>query len=230
MSEDRDAFEQTPYAPPEGATEIVLIRHGASATAVAGTKFPLIDGRGDPPLGEPGLRQAESVAEHLAGEPLTRLYVTNLRRTQQTAAPLAAATGLEPVVVPELAEVRLGDFEGGEYRVRAGRGDPIIKRVFSEQRWDVIPNAESLEDLGARVRAGIDRIVGETGPDAVAAAVVHGAVLGELCRQATGSEPFAFVHADNASITRIVVMPTGRWLLRSFNQITHLAVRTGPAG
>jgi probable phosphoglycerate mutase len=114
--------------------------------------------------------------------------------------------------------------------VRAGRGDPIIKRVFAEQRWDVIPGAESLESLGARVRAGIERIVDETGPDAVAAAVVHGAVIGELCRQATDSRPFAFVHADNGSVSRIVVLRTGRWLLRSFNHISHLPVHTRPAG
>jgi probable phosphoglycerate mutase len=229
MSE-RDGFEQHPYALPEGATEIVLIRHGASAAALPGARFPLVDGRGDPPLAEAGERQAQAIASHLAGEPLNALYVTTLQRTQQTAAPLAAATGLRPAVVGELAEVGLGDWEGGEYRVRAGRGDPIIKRVFSEQRWDIIPGAESLESLGTRVRAGIERIVAETGPDAVAAAVVHGAVIGELCRQATDSRPFAFVHADNGSLSRIVVLPSGRWLLRSFNHISHLTVRTGPAG
>jgi probable phosphoglycerate mutase len=229
MSE-RDGFEQHPYALPEGATEVVLIRHGASAAAVPGARFPLVDGRGDPPLAEAGERQAQAIGAHLAGEGLKRLYVTTLRRTHQTAAPLAAATGLRPTVVGELAEVGLGDWEGGEYRVRAGRGDPIIKRVFAEQRWDIIPGAESLESLGARVRAGIERIVAETGPDAVAAAVVHGAVIGELCRQATDSRPFAFVHADNGSLSRLVVFPGGRWLLRSFNHISHLRVRTGPAG
>ena len=38
-------------------------------------------------------------------EPLSRLFVTPLRRTQETAAPLAARLGLEPVVIPELREV-----------------------------------------------------------------------------------------------------------------------------
>jgi probable phosphoglycerate mutase len=229
MSE-RDGFEQHPYALPEGATEVVLIRHGASAAALPGARFPLVDGRGDPPLAEAGRRQAQAIGSHLADEPLKGLYVTTLQRTHQTAAPLADATGLEPTVVQELAEVRLGDWEGGEYRVRAGRGDPLIKRMFAEERWDIIPNAESLESLGARVRTGFERIVSETGPDAVAAAVVHGAVIGELCRQATDSRPFAFVHADNGSLSRIVVYPSGRWLLRSFNHISHLPVRTGPAG
>lgn len=129
-----------------------------------------------------------------------------------------------------LREVYLGEWEGGLLRKMVADGHPVSQQVLAEERWDVIPGAEPLESLGARVRAGIERIVAETGPDAVAAAVVHGAVIGELCRQATDSRPFAFVHADNGSLSRIVVFPSGRWLLRSFNHISHLPVRTGPAG
>jgi probable phosphoglycerate mutase len=221
---DRDGFEQSPLTLPEGATEVLLIRHGSSAPAVPGVRFPLVDGRGDPPLSEAGHAQARAVAGRLAEEGLRRLYVTPLRRTHETAAPLAAATGLVPDVVAELAEVRLGDWEGGEYRVRAGRGDPIVKAVFEQQRWDLIPGGESLDVLGARVRLGMQRIVAETGPDAVAAVVVHGAVIGELCRQATDSRPFAFVHSDNGSLSRIIVSDDGRWMLRSFNDTTHLGV------
>jgi probable phosphoglycerate mutase len=170
------------------------------------------------------------VGERLRHEPLSRLFVSTLRRTQETAEPLAAATGVEPLVVPDLAEVRLGEFEGGEYRVRAGRDDPIIQQVFAEERWDAIPGAESLDELGRRVRSAVEHIVEETGPDATAVAFAHGAVIGELCRQATESRPFAFVHADNGSISRLVVQGDGCWLLRSFNDISHLSVTTGPAG
>jgi 2,3-bisphosphoglycerate-dependent phosphoglycerate mutase len=222
---------QKPFTLPEGATEIVLVRHGSSAKAVEGSRFPMIDGRGDPPLAEPrGHEQARAVAERLADEGLSRLFITTLMRTAQTAAPLAEKTGLEPVVVPELAEVRLGDWEGGEYRLRAMKGDPVVWRAFEEERWDVIPGGESPEEIETRVRAGLDRIVTETGPGATAAAVVHGGIIGELCRLATGSRPFAFIHADNGSISRLVVMPGGRLLLRSFNDVNHLPVLTGPAG
>lgn len=229
-SEHRVAAVQRPFSLPPGATEIILIRHGASAAALPGAKFPLVDGRGDPPLSDAGEQQAAAVGASLADEGIASLYITPLRRTACTAAPLARATGLEPKILEDLAEVRLGDWEGGEYRVRAANGDPVITRVFEEERWDIIPNAESLESLGARVRTGIETIVRETGPDAVAAAVAHGGVIGEACRQATSSRPFAFVHADNGSLTRIVVGADGRWLLRSFNDVHHLSVLTGPAG
>jgi len=76
--------------------------------------------------------------------------------------------------------------------------------------------------FAARVRAGIESVVARTGPGRVAAAVVHGGVIGEVCRQATGSRPFAFIHSDNGSITRLVVLGDGRWLVRSFNDTAHL--------
>jgi 2,3-bisphosphoglycerate-dependent phosphoglycerate mutase len=227
---DRDSFEQSPYELPPGSTEVVLVRHGASEAAVVGSKFPLIDGHSNPALSGPGRAQAAMVAEHLAGEEIGGLFVSTLRRTQETAAPLAEAVDLEPQALRELREVYLGDFEGGEYRVRSGRGDPVIKRVFEEERWDAIPNGESWEDFGARVTAGVEQIVERVGPHTTAVAVVHGAVIGQLCRQATDSRPFAFVHSDNGSISRLVVFDDGRWLLRSFNDIAHLYVKTGPAG
>jgi probable phosphoglycerate mutase len=227
---ERDGFEQHPYTLPPGATEVVLVRHGASAAAVPDVPFPLVDGRSDPPLSDVGHTQARGVAERLARERVGNVFVSTLRRTHETAAPLVASTGAGTTVLPDLAEVFLGAFEGGEYRVRAGRKDPVIARVFAEQRWDAIPGAESLEDLGRRVRAAMERIVADTGPDATAIAFAHGAVIGELCRQATDSRPFAFVHADNGSISRIVIRPDGRWLLRSFNDISHLAITTGPSG
>ena len=213
---------QRPFALPPGATEVVLVRHGASAAAVPGAPFPLVDGRGDPPLSDAGVGQAQAVAARLAGERFAALFVTTLQRTAQTAAPFAAACGLAPVVVPELAEVHLGAWEGGEYRIRAANGDPVVARVFAEERWDLIPGAEAPEALEARVRAGLERVVAGTGPDAAGVAVVHGGIIGEACRQATGSRPFAFIHADNCSISRIVALPGGRLLLRSFNDIAHL--------
>ena len=87
----------------------------------------------------------------------------------------------------------------------------------------MIPGAETMESFALRVRAGIDAVVAAAGPDATVAAIVHGGVIGEVCRQATDSRPFAFVHDDNASLSRLVVLPGGRWLLRSFNDTAHLA-------
>ncbi|MEA2322073.1 MAG: 2,3-bisphosphoglycerate-dependent phosphoglycerate mutase [Solirubrobacteraceae bacterium] len=217
-----ERFPQRPFAVPSDATEIVVVRHGASADAIEGESFPLIGDHADPPLSPEGRRQADAVGARLADVPLAGIFVTPLRRTAETAGPLATRKALEPVVVEALHEVHLGEWEGGEYRIRAARRDPIVRRVFEEQRWDVIPGAEPMHALARRIRAGIADVVAAIGPGAVGAAFLHGGVIGELCRQATGSRPLAFVHVDNASVSRLVVFPSGRWLLRSFNDTTHL--------
>ena len=200
------------------------MRHGASAAAVPGEPFEELEGQSDPPLAPDGERQARAVAERLSrsGERFAGLFVTPLKRTAQTAAPLTELTGLEPVVVPELREVGLGEWEGGELRIRAAKRDPLFFEVIASERWDTIPGAEPAEEFSARVRAGLDKVVAAVGPGEVAVAVVHGGVIGELARSATGSRPFAFVHADNCSISRLVVFPGGRQLLRSFNDTAHL--------
>ena len=84
----------------------------------------------------------------------------------------------------------------------------------------MIPGAEPMEAFEARVRAAAAEIVA-AGPG-VAVVVTHGGVVAELCRQATGSRPFAFLNADNASITRIVFLPDGRQILRVYNDTAHL--------
>jgi probable phosphoglycerate mutase len=216
-------YHQRGFVLPPNATEVVLVRHGASEPAVAGQRFPLLDGHGDPALAAEGEVQAALVAERLAGEPLSGLFVTTLKRTAQTAAPLAARLGLEPVVIPDLREVRLGDWEGGEFRVRMAEGDPVALQAVTEERWEVIPGAETMESLATRVRAGIEAVVAAVGVGVTVAAFVHGGVIGEACRQATGSRAFAFVHSDNGSLTRLVVLDSGRWLLRTFNDTAHLA-------
>jgi probable phosphoglycerate mutase len=220
-----ETYPQRSFAVPPDATEVILVRHGASAAAVPGEPFEELEGQSDPPLAPEGQLQAQAVAGRLAGsgEQIDGLFVSTLQRTAQTAAPLAALTGLEPVVVPELREVGLGEWEGGELRIRAANRDPLFYEVIEAERWDAIPGAEPAEEFAARVRAGLGKVIESIGPGAVAAAVVHGGVIGELARQATSSRPFAFVHADNCSITRLVVFADGRQLLRSFNDVAHLA-------
>jgi 2,3-bisphosphoglycerate-dependent phosphoglycerate mutase len=218
------AYPQRQFALPADATEVVFVRHGASMPVFPGQLHELTpDGWGDPDLSSDGERQAQEAARRLEREPLSALFVTSLRRTVQTAAPTVARTGLQPTVVAQLTEIHLGEWEGGEYRMRVRHQDPVAMRALREERWDVIPGAESTEAFAARVRGGVERVVAATGPGRVGAAFVHGGVIGEICRQATDSRPFAFIHADNGSLTRLVVFGDGNWLLRGFNETTHLS-------
>jgi probable phosphoglycerate mutase len=201
--------------------ELVFVRHGASADAIPGEPFELVGGHSDPPLAHAGERQAQAVAQRLARDQPAAIFATNLQRTQQSAAPLAEATALAPTIVPELREVQLGEWEA-DFRMRAANRDPLYLRMLEEERWDVIPGAESPASLEERVRAGLETILAGVVPGELAVAFVHGGIVAEICRQVTGSRPFAFIGVDNGSLTRVVVRTGGRWTLRSFNDTAHL--------
>ena len=62
--------------------------------------------------------------------------------------------------------------------------------MITEERWDVIPNAEPADVFAARVRRAVNRIAAAH-PDQRVAAFAHGGTIGQILAQATGSRPFA---------------------------------------
>jgi probable phosphoglycerate mutase len=214
-------YPQRTFQVPADAVDLLLVRHGQSQAYVAGTKFALVDGHGDPPLSPLGLQQAELVRARLAPAGIDVIYVTTLCRTAQTAAPLAGALDLEPLVEPDLREVHLGDWEGGLYRQMVADGHPLALEMFARERWDVIPGAENAELFAARVRSAILGLA-DRHPGQRVAVFTHGGVIGQALAEATGARSFAFAGSDNASVSRVVITPD-RWVLRAFNDTSHLA-------
>jgi 2,3-bisphosphoglycerate-dependent phosphoglycerate mutase len=93
---------------PDGAVDVILARHGSvehRPPDPVGQSDGVIGAASDPDLTELGRRQAAALATRLRDVPVRGLFVTPLRRTQQTAAPLAGELGLEPRVEPDLREV-----------------------------------------------------------------------------------------------------------------------------
>lgn len=216
----KDEARQHRFKLPQGACDILLIRHGETQAAVRGEMFPMVDGQGDPPLRAEGEAQALAVAERLKTEPIAAIYVTTMQRTHQTARPLAAALGHAPRIEPDLREVFLGDWDGGEYRFRAAANDPAFVRAREREEWGEIPGAETTAALHKRVSLGLGRIAAAHA-DQMVAVVVHGGVVGAAMALATGSRPFAFNGANNGSISRLVVA-RDRMILRGFNDVAHL--------
>jgi probable phosphoglycerate mutase len=217
---DETEYRQARFQPPPGATELWLVRHGESEPARPGVPFPLVDGQGDPALSPEGRIQAEKLGERLGKERIDAVYVSTLRRTAQTAEPLAARIGLVPRVEKDLREVHLGEWEGGLYRKKVAENDPIAQRMWEEERWDVIPDAEPAIAFAERARQVIERLA-EAHAGERLAVFTHGAFIGQVFALAAGSRPFAFLGADNASISRLVVLG-GTWAVRGFNDTAHL--------
>lgn len=213
-------YHQTVYAPPEGAADLLLIRHGRTEAARPGQSFAMVDGHGDPALHPEGEKQAILVGERLKNDAIAAIYVTTLKRTHQTAAPLAAHLGLTPRVERDLREVRLGDWDGGEYRIKAAEGAAEFLRAIERQEWGEIPNAETTAELHARVRAGLLRIAAAH-PNERVAVVVHGGVVGAAMAIASGAQAFHFNGADNGSVSRLVIRGETMWI-KGFNDVSHL--------
>jgi probable phosphoglycerate mutase len=213
-------YRQYRFTPPSGATDLLLVRHGESAPASEARPAVLLNGHADPPLDPVGQEQAQRLADRVALEPLDAIYVTSLRRTAETAAPLAERLGITPVVEPDLREVYLGEWEGAAFRRHTSEGHPIAKQMIEQQRWDVIPGAEPIEQFRTRVERGISRIA-VAHPNQRVMAVVHGGVIGMILAIASGSRNLAFTGVDNASISQIVVLGD-QWIVRRFNDTTHL--------
>lgn len=222
MTEESEekVYRQYRFALPEGATDLLLVRHGESAPARLGQPAPLVDGHSDPELAPEGRAQAQQLADRLLHEQIDAIYVTSLRRTHETAAPLAAKLGLEPQVEPELREIYLGEWEGIAFRKYVSEHHPVAVQMFLEKRWDVIPGAESNAAFEARVGGALTRIVAAH-PGQRVVVVVHGGVIGQALAIATGTSAFSFIGADNASISQLVAMPDP-WVLRRYNDTAHL--------
>lgn len=84
---------------------LILIRHGQTE---ANVRRQLDTARPGLPLNDTGLAQAAALVDALAGEEIDALYCSTLTRAQQTAAPLAAARGLDAVIVDGIQEIAAG--------------------------------------------------------------------------------------------------------------------------
>ena len=80
------------------AKTVYLVRHAEKA---------VVADEPDPGLSELGQRSAQALRDWFEGKPLDAIYTTHLRRTQQTALPLAGARDLDLLVLPASDTARL---------------------------------------------------------------------------------------------------------------------------
>jgi len=123
-------------------TTVVLVRHAEKELVTIA----------DPPLAAAGERRAERLAQMFGDVKgsgrLDAIYVTDTKRTQQTAAPLAARLGLKSTVLPAadveaVAKKVLRDHRGGRALV-VGHSNtiPAIVRKLSGMSVADIPDDE----------------------------------------------------------------------------------------
>ena len=212
---------QVRYQIPDGSTVFILVRHGSSESYVEGGEpFPLVHGHGDPALSPLGLEQAELLAPRMLREPIDAVYVTPLRRTQQTIAPYLAQSGKLAEEIFDLREVFLGEWEGGESRARFASGDPLAVQAIQSGEWGVIPGAESTQQLQDRCTRALLGLHQRHRNQRVVC-VVHGGVISAIAQWATGTPSTYHWGAENASVHHLIVNDDYK-RLHLFNDTAHL--------
>lgn len=127
---------------------ITLIRHGMTEGNLKRT----YTGQCDVPLCEQGV---EGIKAKLSQYPeCDLLFVSDLQRTHQTAAIIYP--GKEQIVVGNIRECDMGDFEGKTYDEL--KDDPDYQR-FLDVNDGYIPNGECKEEFHERCIKGFDEII-----------------------------------------------------------------------
>lgn len=114
-----------------------------------------------------GHQQAVEAAALLSPLSLSAIYSSPMERTMQTAAPLAAVTGLAVDPLPGLLEVDYGEWTGQEYR--ALRKTDLWKVVQQRPSRARFPGGEAVREAQARVVATIEELSARHARDTIAA-------------------------------------------------------------
>jgi broad specificity phosphatase PhoE len=190
---------------------ILFVRHGETEA----NKQRLALGRADPPLTAHGTEQALALARRLEGERVEVVRASPLGRARETAAPIAAALGLEVVVDDRLVELDYGEWDTTSFQdlpadqLARWRTDPSFAP----------PGGESLRAVTGRVADFCTELL--PGPKAVAVSHVS-PIKAAVTWALGGSEELAWrMFLDLASITRIAGRD-GTPSLVGYNDVSHL--------
>jgi broad specificity phosphatase PhoE len=152
---------------PDG--QLLLARHGETDDNRPPLRF---QGWHDTPLNDVGRRQADQLAERIAGEDVVSLWSSDLSRARETAEIVGRRLGLRARLDPRLREANRGEWEGRLFDdVAREEPDLFAAWMRAGEGWR-FPGGESLREQQQRVLACLDdiRVTGEL----PALAVCHG--------------------------------------------------------
>lgn len=193
--------------------DLLLIRHALPQ------RVEVVGRPADPELSETGHRQAMALAEWLSHEPLDALYVSPMRRARQTAHPLAAVTGLDPVVEEGVAEFDRHAEAYVPMEELKAEGDPRYRELLDGKYFD--GGELDAEGFQRTVVAALDGIIAGN-RSRTAAVVCHGGVINAYVGHVLGLSEFMVFEPTYTGITRIRASSQGHRMLVTLNEFGHL--------
>ena len=195
--------------------ELLVIRHALPVRIANADGSPA-----DPPLSEAGRRQAERLAAWLSGERIDALYASPMRRARETAAPLAAARGLEIALDPGLVEL--------DHRAEAYVPMEELK-AENREAWLALVRGglyANIDVVAFRrgVVASFERIIAAH-PGARVAVVCHSGVINAWAAHVLGIDAPIFYDPGYTSVQRFLAAGSGERMVASLNELAHLRER-----
>ncbi|THK37823.1 histidine phosphatase family protein [Ensifer sp. MPMI2T] len=185
-------------------TTFLLVRHAAHDNVGS-----FLAGRSaDVPLGSAGREQATRLAARLAREDITAVYASPRKRTQETAAAIAAASGVGEVkTVDALDEVDFGIWSGKTFEVL--NSDPLWRQWNCTRSLVRAPGGETMLDVQQRIMALVERLCPQSG-DGKVVFVSHADVIKALICQVLGVSTDAWARFDIAPAS-VSAVAAGVW-------------------
>ncbi len=201
--------------------ELLIIRHALPV------RRELAEGVADPELAPQGHEQAAHLARYLESERIDAVYASPLARAKETAAPLAAALGVEIRISPGVAEWDQNSPEYVPVEELKATNDPRWQAMLAGE-WD---SDESEEDFKARVLDAIETIIDDHRGDRVAV-VCHGGIINGYLSHILGLAEFGrgFFYPNYTSINRVAAASSGERSVVTLNETSHLRGTGLPMG
>lgn len=201
--------------------KLTLVRHGETEWN-AQRRY---QGHADVPLSAIGLRQAELVAERLAGEKFDAIYASDLKRASQTASHISEKVGLPFLAEPRLREMSFGVLEGLRWEEAEEKFPEMLKAWLDDYNHPP-EGGESMDIFLARIAAFREDLLARHTSQNILL-VAHGGTLNELirsCLEVPNEKRWTFAFSmDNASISELWLGDDGYPVLKRLNESCHLS-------
>jgi broad specificity phosphatase PhoE len=195
---------------------LIVVRHGETE----GNVQRLIQGHTDGVLSRRGRRQARQVGLRLKDEQIDTIYVSDLRRTVETAEEIIRYHPHAAVVyTPQLREQWYGTLEGKP----SSRFLEALEESGSDILTFIPEGGESVAELKERIVTFFNELK-EKEQDNSVLLVTHGGPIGNLLLHIFDlpNEKFVEYHPQNAAITILKIADGKEPLIRLLNSTAHL--------
>ncbi|PRY54132.1 putative phosphoglycerate mutase [Knoellia remsis] len=209
-----------------GPRRLVVLRHGETSHNAAG----IWQGQLDSPLSERGIAQAAAAATAVAALRPVRVVASDLARAADTGQTVARVDDIPFSTDPRFREIHAGAWQGltGD-EVRAGYPEDM-DRLLRGEDFKRGGDGESVADVAARCRAGVEDLLAELGPGECAVIATHGVAGRALAADLVGIDQrtswLALGGLGNCHWAELVEGRSG-WRIQTWNQSAAAAGARG---